>query len=189
MTLVNHEDFKRMREELADFDQKREELITGSRKLLTLAKKTIYETHRNHFEQAHTTQEEATIIANLLKKAIKEDYRYKIGAVTAALQEWGESIIYYAYAKESRLLTREETGLTTEDYLLALADVTGELTRRAVIAMINNNREEVLHIRSFVEELLGEFLSFDFRNGELRKKTDSVRWNLQKIEELLVRNN
>jgi len=179
--------FESMRNELAHFDQQREELIIKSRKLLSLAKKAMYNTHRDQLDQAKEQLAEAEKVALELKNSYFENRKYKIGAVTAALQEWGESLAYFVYAQEGRLLAKDACGLETEDYLLALADFTGELTRRAVLAKINKHDEEVRAIRTFVDDLLGSFLSFDFRNGELRKKTDQIRWNLQKIEELLIR--
>lgn len=185
--MVPKETFEPLRKELEAFDEQRETLIAAARKLNTLAKKGLYEAHRNDLPEATRTFAEAKPLAEELKAAYAKDYRLKFGAVTAALQEWAECLAYLTYAKEQRLLTKDETGLETEDYLLALADLSGEMARRAVLCSIEKKPEQVKAIRAFVDELLGGFLSFNFRNGELRKKTDSVRWNLQKIEELLVR--
>lgn len=187
MTTIPADLFTPLREELNAFDEKREQLIIASRKLNHLAKKAMYDTHRNNLEEAAAIFEEATPLAQSLKESYAHDYRYKFGAVTAALQEWGECYSYYLFVKEQRLATKEELGLETEDYLLALADLTGELTRRAVALSIEKKTGEVKSLRETVDSLLGQFLSFNFRNGELRKKTDAIRWNLQKIEELLLR--
>ncbi len=185
--MIDKQEFEEMRKSIKDFDKKREELIIAGRKILTLSKKTIYETHRNNLDEARVSFEKSVLIVKLLKEAIAENYRYKLPAVSAALQEWAESYSYYIFVKEDRLLRRSEAGISAEDYLLALSDLTGELTRRAVIFSIDKKVDEVRKIREFVDELMGEFLGFNFRNGELRKKTDQIRWNLQKIEELLVR--
>jgi len=67
-----------------------------------------------------------------------------------------------------------------------LCDLAGELVRKAVKDSIKKNFDSVLEIRDFVEELYGEFLKFNLRNGELRKKSDSIRWNLNKLEELAL---
>ncbi|MBN2367807.1 hypothetical protein JXC34_02220 [Candidatus Woesearchaeota archaeon] len=40
-------------------------------------------------------------------------------------------------------------------------------------------------IKKFVETIYNEFLEFELRNGELRKKSDSIKYNLKKIEEIL----
>lgn len=185
--MIDKNAFTTLRKELTGFDEAREKLILASRKLNNSAKKAMYETHRNNLEQAAALFEEMNALADGLKKSYADDYRYKIGSVTAALQEWGECFAYFVYVKEKRLVSKEELGLETEDYLLALADLTGELTRRAVSLSIEKKVDEVKELRLFVDSILGEFLSFNFRNGELRKKTDGMRWNLQKIEELLLR--
>ena len=45
---------------------------------------------------------------------------------------------------------------------------------------------EALMIKEIVEEIYGEFLKFDLRNGELRKKSDAIKWNLNKLEDLTL---
>lgn len=185
--MIDQAPFDDLKKTLTAYDEQRETLIQTSRKLNGLAKKAMYETHRDDLKKAAATFGEAHELAQNLMHAYEQDHKLKFGAVTAALQEWGECYAYYIYAKEGRLVTQDELGLENEDYLLALADMTGELTRRAVLASINKEPEKVKTIRTFVDELLGIFLGFNFRNGELRKKTDAIRWNLQKIEELLVR--
>jgi predicted translin family RNA/ssDNA-binding protein len=187
MTTIPIKDFTAMRTELESLDERREELIILSRKVNQLAKKAMYETHRNNLENAQKIFSEVNSLADDLKESYASDRKFKIGAVTASLQEWAECYAYYIFVKEGRLISQEETGLETEDYLLALADFTGEITRRAVLLSIEKDKESVKELRIFVDDILGEFLAFNFRNGELRKKTDAIRWNLQKIEELLVR--
>ena len=67
-----------------------------------------------------------------------------------------------------------------------LADLTGELGRKAVHDAIKKDFNSVLKIRLLVEEIYGEFLKFDLRNGELRKKSDAIKWNLNKLEDLVL---
>ncbi|MBN1275252.1 hypothetical protein JXA12_03090 [Candidatus Woesearchaeota archaeon] len=187
MATIPHDQFARLRKELAARDEEREQLIKQARALNVLAKQAMHATHRGDLEKAKRVLAEADPVAAGFIKGYEEEPWRKVGAVTAALQEWGECKAYYVYATEGRLAAQDELGLEAEDYLLALADLTGELTRKAVMASIDKDAAAVRDIRSFVDELLGLFLSFDFRNGELRKKTDAVRWNLQKIEELLAK--
>ena len=51
---------------------------------------------------------------------------------------------------------------------------------------IKKDFNSVLKIRLLVEEIYGEFLKFDLRNGELRKKSDAIKWNLNKLEDLVL---
>jgi predicted translin family RNA/ssDNA-binding protein len=185
--MIDQDAFKALKEELETFDQQREQLIGQSRKLNSLAKQGMYHVHRGELDKAEVVFGSTRPLADELKHTYQEDWKLKIGAVTASLQEWCECYAYYVYAKEGRLIGKDETGLETEDYLLALADMTGELVRKAVSLSIEKKTEDVKQIRTFLEELYGSFLQFNFRNGELRKKTDAIRWHLQKVEELLVK--
>ena len=45
---------------------------------------------------------------------------------------------------------------------------------------IDENSAKNLGIKEFVSNIYTEFLKFDFRNSELRKKSDSIKWNLKK---------
>ena len=40
-------------------------------------------------------------------------------------------------------------------------------------------------IREAIDLLYGQFVKFDFRNGELRRKYDAIKYNLQKVERIL----
>ncbi len=63
--------------------------------------------------------------------------------------------------------------------------MTGELGRKSVLESIAKNKDEVHNIRELVDEIHGLFVKLDLRNGDLRKKADSIKWNLSKIEEVL----
>lgn len=181
---INKQEFKQMQEQLAKEDEKREEIIALSRKLLKISKKIIYNTHRDNHEESQELLPQAKELANTLQKA-KEPR----GQINAGIQEYIEALAYYTFTKDNKLITREETNASIDNYLLGLCDLTGELTRKAVVLAIDKKKQDIINIRSFLEELFGEFISFDFRNGELRKKTDQMRWNLQKVEELLAKMN
>lgn len=45
--------------------------------------------------------------------------------------------------------------------------------------------EEVRKCRDIVDALMGVFIRFDFRNGSLRKKFDSLKYTLKKMENTL----
>ena len=57
---------------------------------------------------------------------------------------------------------------------------------REIFDAIKKDFDSCLKIKDSVEEIHGEFLKFDLRNGELRKKSDSIKWNLNKLEDLVL---
>lgn len=173
--------FSRLREEITKKDNIREELITKSRPIIKNSKQAIYALHRGSIKEAEELMSKAKKSLDELKKL---DVSY-VGAYNAALQEYGEAVSFYHYIKKGNLIDSQELGLDVENYLLALCDLTGELARRAVYSVVDEKFSEVIKIKEFVSKIFDEFLKFEFRNGELRKKSDSIKWNLKKIEEIM----
>lgn len=78
------------------------------------------------------------------------------------------------YLVEGRLLRTNELGLEleAEEYLGGVLDFTGELNRFAVTRATVRDVAAVQKAADLVDGLMGMFLMFDFRNGNLRKKYD-----------------
>ena len=51
--------------------------------------------------------------------------------------------------------------------------------------VIQKNTGAVYIIKELVAEIYEEFLKLNLRNGELRKKSDSIKWNLNKLEDII----
>jgi len=173
--------FSDIKEKIDDRDDTREKIIVESRKVLRESKKIIYAIHRGNLEETKERLDK-------IKKDIEEiknlsDKNEPI--FDAALQEYVEAAAYFYYVKENRLIGYKELDVDVENYLLGICDLTGELERRAVHSVVNDDSEEVKKVWEFVQAIYKEFLEFDFRNGHLRKKSDSIKWNLKKIEEIM----
>jgi len=180
--MLDKKDFEDIGNDLKKFEELRELTIQGSRKIIQLSKQIIYSVHRDDMNSAE----------ELIKDIKKEletlpDYNYDTDMRKVAIQEYVEAICYFEFVKNGKIPTRKELDVTTEFYLLGLCDLSGELVRKAVADVINKNFDEVKKIKELVEEIYGEFLKFDLRNGELRKKSGSIKWNLTKLEDIEYR--
>lgn len=177
--MLNSKDFEEIGEDLKKFEEERETTISKSRKIIQLSKQIIYSVHRNDLKSAEK------LVADI-KKEIKEmpKHPYDTEMYKTAIQEYVEAICYYEFVKNSKVPTRKELNVDTEGYLLGICDLTGELVRKAVAEVIKKNFDEVKKIKKLVEDIYGEFLKFDLRNGELRKKSGSIKWNLTRLEEI-----
>jgi translin len=177
--MINKAEFKEILKDMKDFEDKREGLISDSRNVIKLSKQIIYSLHRNDLSNAKK-------LVSKIRKEVKKipTERYDTGMGFTALQEYVEALTYFYFVLEQRIPTRKELSVDTRAYLSGISDLTGELVRKAVNEAIHNNFGSVEAIRGLVEEIYGEFLKFDFRNGELRKKSDSIKYNLQKLEQL-----
>jgi len=178
-------DFKKLKKDFDRFETQRENLVNLSRKIIQLSKKIIYAVHRRDIKSANKN-------TALIKKHVKALTLFKDPKLTAsgsykiAIQEYVEALCYLEFVKHNTLLSYSKLGVDFEHYLLGLCDFTGELVRKALSAGIDGNFKEVFRIRNFVNELYNELLNFDFRNSELRKKIDTIRWDLKKLDEMAL---
>ena len=178
--MLDKKTFEAIRKELKEFEQKREETIQTSRKTITLSKQIIYAVHRDDLTAAASSLKEIQTLINQLQKTRQHD----IGISNVAFQEYVEAICYYEFVKHKKIPGFKELQVRVEDYLLGLCDLTGELGRKAVAYAIKSETKKVLEVKDLVEEIYGEFLKLDLRDWDLRKKSDSIKWNLNKLEDM-----
>ncbi|QQG38954.1 MAG: hypothetical protein HYS32_00620 [Candidatus Woesearchaeota archaeon] len=179
--MINKKEFHNIRKDLENFEEKREQVIQLSREIITLSKQIIYSIHRDELNLVPPLITKIKAKVKSLPPSHHDTDIYKV-----ALQEYAEALAYYHFVKDKKLVLRKELGLDSECYLLGLCDFTGELVRKATTHIIQGNTKEAEEIRRFVEDLYGEFIKFNFRNGDLRKKTDMLRGNLRRLEEIMV---
>ncbi len=173
-----------MRKEIEKYDSLREAIINQSRLLLKTSKVMIYSIHRGKgVEDAlKEVKKEKKKLIEISKKHKRLPFE---PSYSDGMQEYAEAIGYYYYVKNKKLISPKKMGVTVNDYMMGLCDLTGELGRRAVMAAIRKEKKEVKDIREFVDKIYYEFLKFNLRNGKIRKKSDAIKWNLKKIEEVL----
>lgn len=177
--MLNKKEFESIGKDLKKFDEERENTIRQSRDIIQLSKQIIYAIQRDDLSSAEKLVAE---IKAKTKKLPLKFYDTEMDAV--AMQEFVEAIAFYEFVKNNKIPSRKELGIETDDYLMGLCDLTGELVRKAVKDVINKRYDEANKIKNLVDEIYGEFLKFDLRNGNLRKKADQIKWNLKKLEEM-----
>ncbi len=164
------------------FEKIREEVIQKSRGIISISKRIIYALHRNDIKSASSYVAEIEKEKKALEKInIVSDVNINL----VAIQEYVEAICYYHFVKNKKIPVAKELKVDNESYLMGLCDLTGELGRKAVNEVINKNFKGAYDIKNLVEEIYGEFLKFNLRNSELRKKSDSIKWNLKKLEDIV----
>ncbi len=180
--MIDKKDFNNMKKDLVAFDKKREEVIALSRDIIKLSKLSIYALHR---DDPKTSTAHLASMKKLLKKLPRERYDTDISRV--ARQEYVEAALYHSFVTEGKIATRKEIDVGTTEYLLGVCDLTGELMRKSVKDKIRGNKDSSDNIRKVIDEIYGLFLEFDLRNGELRKKSDQIKWNLSKLEDMALK--
>ena len=176
--------FAKLQQEFADYDDEREKLIKKSRDVLKLSKQIIYAVHRDEMSEATVLVKEIEKERKELEKIAKHSKKMVYeGSYKIAEQEYVEAVLYYEFVKNGRLV---EVEVLAEHYILGLCDLPGELTRRAVFLAGKGKTADVQNIRDEVDAIYGQLLKFDFRDNEIRRKVDAVKYELRKMEDLVL---
>lgn len=185
--MINKKAFTGMRKQIEKFDSLREDLIKTSRDLLKISKAAIYNIHRHKISDAEKQLKKAKTIIKKMNSFIKKDATLaSVGAYSEALEEYVEASCYYKFIKNNKLPTAKELGVETMVYLQGVCDLVGELVRKAINSSIKGEFKTALKIRDFVADIYGELMMFDFRNSPVRRKFDSIKYGLDKLENLIL---
>ncbi|KAI1389848.1 Translin [Hypoxylon trugodes] len=100
-----------------------------------------------------------------------------------------------------RLLTIEEVGqilkvpvnlkdkdafhITIEEYILALTDITEELSRLAMNSVTMGDIDLTVRISGFIKDLFAGFQLLNLKNDIVRKRVDAVKYHVKKVEDVI----
>lgn len=149
--------FEVFRAELDEHHDRRERIIKASRDITALSKKIIFSLQRvralNQPIPPHIAKETSSRAASIktLFESIAADlqginsWRYQ-RQISPGIQEFMEAVSFDHYLQNQRLITLEEAKskiecgieLTSDDYVLGLFDLVGELMRFAITTMATN---------------------------------------------------
>jgi len=175
---------ERMRRHFDAQTELRERVLDLSRKVIRASARAITAMHRGDSKTVKEMLTEAQAGLAELKNVTKSDPLWmESGAVYSAQQEYGEAMIVQELIARDRLLTPEKLKIPFQPYLNALADVAGELRRRALDLIRADDvagAERMLKTMEDVHELL---MSFDYPDAILpgmKRRQDMVRGVLEK---------
>ena len=183
---IDQKEFEQLKHDMEKYDAARDTIIKESRDITKLSKQAIYSLHRGEVDAARQQLAAAKAVITKLITVIKEEPTLRTGGFSSGMEEYVEACAFLFFIKTGKLLPYKEVpDLEPEEYLGGLSDLTGELMRYAVIQATKRNHKAVQDVRDLIDGIYGQFVQFDFRNSELRKKYDSIKYNLQKVENVL----
>jgi translin len=183
MTFFDQPELAKIEKSISQYDEEREKLIQQSREIIKQSKVVINALHRNERPEKDMAKIEQQKEA--LKKQIgKRSDLASEGMAKVAFQEYAEAKLFFDYV-HGKTLSNKTLKIDDEHYLLGICDFTGELSRRAVLSATRHDYDEIKRIHTLIEEIQSFFLKLNLRNSELRKKSDSIKWNLKRVEEVL----
>ena len=175
-------DLRHIDKEMQLFDKRRDEMLQKCHEAIRFSKRVIYAIHRDDKDAGELAKQLKEKIQKLRTRGeLQFSQTYKV-----AMQEYVEAICLYDFVIHDKVPTQKELFVSAPDYLSGLCDLTGELMRKANYFAINGNMKDALRVKELVDKIYEQFLLLEIRDNELRKKFDSVKYNLQKLEDLVL---
>lgn len=184
--MLDKNDLENIKKDIEAFESQRDSAIRASRDIIKLSKTVIYAVHRNDLKSAEKAVAEMQAELDKLTAATTHPKLLSSGSYKVAVQEYVEALCFFELMKNNRIPTNEELKLDPEFYLMGLIDLTGELVRKAINSAIKDDYDTAVKLKGLVSDLYDELLLFDFAGGELRKKFDSVKYDLKKLDDLVL---
>jgi len=169
----------KIQDELRKRETVHEEVQRDMRRATRLSKQAILFTHQERFKEAKKLLKEADGLFAKLHSAAKTypDMVYS-GLVDAAFQEYAEAQTLLGLVEENRFISPEEIDVNSVAYVLGLADVIGELRRRALDSLRKEDVKTAEDCLCLMEEIYVQFMSMDeayMLVPGLRRKSDVAR--------------
>jgi translin len=170
---------ERIQEEMAKKDAAKQEVQAAMRKATRLSKQAIFLVHRNSLKEAEKTLNEAkALLEKLTELSLGYDDLQYMGIVDAAHEEYAEAYILLSLVKKRKIVGFEEIKVPMIPYVLGLADVIGELRRRALNFLRKGNTGKAEESLELMETVYAELMNFDEIHilvSGLRRKCDVAR--------------
>ncbi|CAH8355626.1 unnamed protein product [Eruca vesicaria subsp. sativa] len=133
-------------------------------------------------------------LAEILQKCPGQYYRYhadwrsETQAVVSqlAFMHWLETgtLLVHTEAEAKLGLNSMEFGLETEDYLTGICFMSNDLPRYVVNRVTAGDYDCPRKVMNFLTDLHAAFRMLNLRNDFLRKKFDSMKYDLRRVEEV-----
>jgi len=180
--MLDPKEFAQIAKEFSKKDALRDAKIQTSRQLIKQSKVVINAVHTGDLKKANKESKKLNNLKKQLDKTQSNSNNH--GQAHVAYQEYVEATTYLAFAEKRKIPSRKKLGVKSETYVAGLCDLTGELIRKSLNEIMQDHYDFALDTKKLINQL-HQHLTEIYLAGELRKKADMVRWNLNKIEDIL----
>ncbi|MBD3164765.1 hypothetical protein GF323_06205 [Candidatus Woesearchaeota archaeon] len=177
---------EKIRKDMEKADRAREDVIRQARKIIKMSKTAIGAVHRDEIEKGENVLlKMKSDLVDLKRKAERSPKLQYEGIFKVAIQEYVEALSLIEFVKNGKIISYNEDYVDHENYIMGLCDLSGELVRKAINSSIKENYQIAVRIRKTLEDLYIELSKFEFRNGELRRKYDGIKYDIKKLDDLV----
>jgi translin len=157
----------------------RDQALTRARALTRACALSIRAVHRDETDVMQTHLDEACQLANALRTDLAHyPNLYFTGYTQDSLKEFAEASITCALIRHQALPTPKELHLPPNTYLNGLAESVGEMRRRVLDMLRQDNSAEAERLLGHMDDIYAILVTMDYpdaiTNG-LRRQTDIIR--------------
>ncbi|HHQ44542.1 MAG TPA: hypothetical protein ENN13_00205 [Candidatus Altiarchaeales archaeon] len=182
--MLDSDDVAKIRREIRDFENSKIKLNDVSRRLVRASKLLIYSLHRGDGKHAKLLKDLKGLRGELDKVAKTPKLRH-VGAYGIGVQEYVEAAAYESVLSRGKIPTHVQLKAEADQYVMGLSDLTGELMRKTIDLMIRGDYKKALTLREAISDICEAVLSLDLGGGEARKKSDQIKYNLNRVEDAI----
>ncbi|TPX63322.1 hypothetical protein SpCBS45565_g06700 [Spizellomyces sp. 'palustris'] len=193
--------FQELSEVLDELHDRRERIIKVSRDITICSKRMIFLLHRiagtnrpKILAEARDKQKEIIRLFGQVAPEMKgNDFYRHHRSIGPGCEEFIEAASFLVYVEKGQLVTKDELQkllvneegkqileITDEDYILGLADLTGELMRYCINLVARGEHEVAEEICHFLRIMTNEYEIIDYPPA--KKKMSTMRSSLWKVE-------
>ncbi len=177
-------------ERLRRIDLAREEAVKISRDVIRLSGYSITFLHKGELEKSKEALDQCEAQVKRLIEAVSPypELMYS-GLIYNALSEYVEAKVFFSIATENRVPSFTDLGVHPVPYLQGLADVVGELRRRALDRIAKGDLEEAKKSLSLMEAIYNALRGLDYPDAVLpnvRHKVDVARALIDSTKAMIV---
>ena len=172
--------------DLKNVQERREQLIKGTRDAVMLCSKSIIALHRGDMEDAKKDMEGAKAMLVEFRASAQEDLKKY---VSVAEQELVEAYALKSVMGGSAIPSMDELEVSGPAYLTGLLDCVGEIKRLVYDSMRSGKGQSAESLFAVMEEIYGAvypFAVYDNVVAGLRKKLDVARMLIEDIRAVVT---
>jgi len=168
-----------IKKEAKEKDEVRERILSDTKVITRLSDQSILSIHRGDIEEARKRLEEASSDLKKLSEVLKKNPQFQyMGYVITAYQEYAEAKVLQCLVIEDRFPTPKEIGVPPIDFALGLADLIGELRRRAIDNLRKGDMRVVEKSLLLMDDIYTELMTVECADAiapGMRRKLDVDR--------------
>lgn len=206
MNEENRKEWTKINQEMEAYDESREKIIKELRSAQKNSKVAIYALQKGDMGSAKEKIAAARVVILNHLPIVTSNPDLRRGTFSAAVEEYVEAKCFERFLEKSELILKSELAevdVTNEEvmlfisccccynscfslqYLGGVSDLVGEMIRYSVLEATKRNVEAVRRCRDLANDILQAFMTFSLKNGNLRKKSDSIKYGVKRFEEIL----